>query len=381
MAETYGLPSSYDIVGRKPDVSEILAALKVIDTTIFGLFGAGKSTDKEHKWYEDKLVPNSVTANEANTISTSATTIKLTADHANRLRPNVLLMDVATGKAGELLRVVATEGNNVVVARGYGSSTATTHAKGAEFRMISQAMLENASASEGRTRKRDLKSNYCQIFERVVDIGGSAQVIPSYGVANELAYQTANKMLELKQELDDTLINGIKSSSIGSATVVGTLAGLIEVISATGGNIDNTAAAISHAKINNLLYEIFLDCGDQARPTVMAGHPNLMRTIRYFDDDLIQIAPSDTVRGTYVNQYRSDLGWLLTMIMDRNIPMGTVLFLDQTRLKLCPLRPFKMTPMAKTGDFERHQIVGEFSCEVRNALEAHAIGTGWTAAS
>ena len=61
--------------------------------------------------------------------------------------------------------------------------------------------------------------------------------------------------------------------------------------------------------------------------------------------------------------------------------MDAVLLLDSSRLQVLPLagRSFHYRPLAATGDFEKGQVLGEYTLELRNEA-AHGIIRGLTVA-
>ena len=76
--------------------------------------------------------------------------------------------------------------------------------------------------------------------------------------------------------------------------------------------------------------------------------------------------------------YESDFG-VCRVVLSRYVPTGTVLLLDSSRIGVLPLsgRSFQYTPLARTGDAESGQIVGEYTLEVRNE-SAHGVLRGFT---
>ena len=71
---------------------------------------------------------------------------------------------------------------------------------------------------------------------------------------------------------------------------------------------------------------------------------------------------------------------LTEVVLSRYVPSGTVLLLDSSRLSVLPLagRSFQYTPLARTGDAETGQMIGEYTLECRNET-AHGVIRGFTA--
>ena len=74
-----------------------------------------------------------------------------------------------------------------------------------------------------------------------------------------------------------------------------------------------------------------------------------------------------------VDVYESDFG-ICRVVMSRWVPADTVLLLESSRIDVLPLagRSFMFKPLARTGDSESGQVIGEYTCELRNE-NAHAM--------
>ena len=77
-----------------------------------------------------------------------------------------------------------------------------------------------------------------------------------------------------------------------------------------------------------------------------------------------------------VSAYESDFG-VCRIVLSRYVPVGTVLLLDSSRIAITPLagRSFHYARLARTGDSERGQLVGEYTLECRNEA-AHGVIVG-----
>jgi hypothetical protein len=77
--------------------------------------------------------------------------------------------------------------------------------------------------------------------------------------------------------------------------------------------------------------------------------------------------------------YESDFG-VCRVVLSRWVPGDCVLLLDSSRIDVMPLagRSFHYKPLARTGDRESGQIVGEYTLELRNE-NAHGLIRGLAA--
>jgi hypothetical protein len=54
------------------------------------------------------------------------------------------------------------------------------------------------------------------------------------------------------------------------------------------------------------------------------------------------------------------------VVLNRHLEATTALLIDPSMFKTCTLRPFSRTLLAKTGDSDKHLIVGEMSVKHMN---------------
>jgi hypothetical protein len=97
--------------------------------------------------------------------------------------------------------------------------------------------------------------------------------------------------------------------------------------------------------------------------------------ISAFDQEYRRSTMDARRSGYTVEEFVTDLGVNLRVIVDRWMPSDCAIILDSSRVKIKPLqgRAFFLEKMAKTGDREQWEVVGEYTMEVKNAAKAHAI--------
>ena len=79
--------------------------------------------------------------------------------------------------------------------------------------------------------------------------------------------------------------------------------------------------------------------------------------------------------GFTVEEFVSDLGINLRVVVDRWMPVDMAIVIDSSRIHIKPLqgRSFFLEKLAKTGDAEKWQVIGEYTMEVKQAAKAHAV--------
>lgn len=372
----------------KLDLSEVLANILLDDTDFISMIGiSGEvATQTKHSWVEDAL--NATTAVQSGGTSAqmalgtaTGTILRLSASHITRskITAGTLLKDALSGKT-EVVQVTAINGTSATVVRGYGGVSAKrgasgqTHAAGATWEIVANPRPQGMAGPSDESTTRALKFNYTQIFSKGVKITGTAQAIDHAGVSKEDSYQIDLRLRELKRELDRACLMGGRASADVSGTVYGTMGGVIDWVGgfiATGGNTTHTAETLTPSVVNTMAKQVFDDGG--MPDTLVVGGVQKQK-ISGFDQEFRRSTLDSRRSGFTVEEFVTDLGWNLKVIVDRWVPNDVAMVLDSSKIKIMPLqgRAFFLEKLAKTGDSNDWQIVGEYTMEVRNALQAHA---------
>ena len=370
--------ASFDQSGvYKLDLSEVLSSILLDDTDFLSTIGisAEAATQTKHSWVEDALNATSVIS--LGDLTNSATALALSASHLSRITAGTLLKDSLSGKT-EVIQVTAVGAASATIVRGYGATSGQTHngaaaTSASTWEIISNPRPQGMTGPKDESTTRALKYNYTQIFSKGVKITGTAQAIEHAGVNAEDAYQIDLRLRELKRELDRTCIMGVRAATDVSASAYGTMGGLIDFIGfiSTSGNTNGTAETLTPSVLNAMAKQIFDDGG---MPTHVIVGGTQKQKISTFDQEFRR-STLDTRRSGYtVEEFVTDLGMNLQVIVDRWVPNDVAVVIDSSKVKVLPLRTraFFLEKLGKTGDSNDWQIIGEYTMEVRNAAQAHA---------
>jgi len=227
------------------------------------------------------------------------------------------------------------------------------------------AQVEGADAPAASMTSTQNRSNQTQIFTKSVLVSGSSRSVDQYGASDELARQLAKKGKEIKRDLEFACIGANQTATAGDAATARQMASAQNMIDATTTN-ENTGVA------RDFTETIFLDVLQKTFDA--GGNPNLA---------LIPINKALTVAGfaassgrtrdfgmdkkivNAVDIYVSPFGEI-TIGLSRHIDNSTVMALDTEMWELAALRPFAQEELAKTGDADKHQIVGEYTLKHMN---------------
>ncbi len=247
--------------------------------------------------------------------------------------------------------------------------------------VAANAVVEGADGSDADLTATTMRSNYTQIMAKTIKVSATADAVSTYGRAKETAYQLSKKSAELKREFEYALVGSARNAAAGSTSVARQF-GNVWGNDAGGNAIINSAvvtaagaAALTEAMIlgvNQKLYEAGGEASyimvKPADSLIIAGFAAASGRTRDFD--------TGTKVVNVVDLYVSPFG-TQKVVLNRFMKADSALVFDPANWKKAVLRPFSRTLLAKTGDADRHFIVGEFGLKHVNYKASGAI-TGLT---
>ena len=371
--------ASYDqAAGETLDLSNELAEIIRRDNTSFlGRVGiSGVATQTKHSWMEDSLNANSATTpnSAAGFLDDSETSLDVSAGHGLRFRPGTMFKDSATGKS-EVIQVTGVSTDTLTIVRGYGGTTAQVHgvsaATGFSIQIISHPAQEGQDMPADESKIRTKVSNFTQIFQKGISVSHTMRAVNQAGVADEFSLQVSRRLMEVMRELDSALINGISSASQGSDTVYRSMGGIVQYASQAGGNVSSVSEALTLSVINTMCKQIWDDGG---YPDFILVGGKQKRAIATFDQSARRSNYDTQTAGYVVDRIITDLGFMLDVIVDPQVPDDVIIIGDLDKVKVMPLANSAMhvEDIAKTGASTKAMIYGEYTAEFRNAKEAFA---------
>lgn len=244
--------------------------------------------------------------------------------------------------------------------------------------VAANAAVEGADGSDADMTATTMRSNYTQIMAKTIKVSATADVVSTYGRAKETAYQLSKKSAELKREYEYELIGKAQNATAGSTSaarkfgnVWGNDAAGNALISSDVIVNNATAAALTEAMIlsvNQKLYEAGGEASyimvKPADSLIVAGFAAAAGRQREFYNDTKIV----NVVDIYVSPFGTQ-----KVILNRFMKADSALVFDPMSWKKAVLRPFTRTLLAKTGDADRHFIVGEFGLKHTNYKASGAI--------
>lgn len=242
------------------------------------------------------------------------------------------------------------------------------------------AQVEGFTAADSTMNATTLRQNYTQILAKTVNVTATSDAVATYGRAKETAYQLSKKSAELKREFEYHLVGKVQNASAGDgstartfANAFGAYADSTAVISSAntvsidgnGATAGTPAGALTEAAIltaNQKLYEAGSDASyimvKPADSLIIAGFDKAAGRYREINDTNKTIVNA-------IDLYVSPFGEQ-KVVINRFMAATECLIFKPEMWRLATLRPFTRELLAKTGDSDRHMIVGEFSLKHLN---------------
>jgi len=367
LMQTYDQAISADIW-----VAEGVHNISPSDTPLQLLLPKIQVSEIKAEWLEDELTPQMATL--ASTVSnTTGTSITVASgDGIDKFPPDVDTYNTVIRIDQEYMLVTAISSDVCTVVRGYGNTTAATHASEVKVHIISQMEHEGSDGKKAVARARTKPSNYVQTFSRTVEVSGVQEAIKKLGgITSEVDYQLMLAMRQLALELEKTMVMGVKAQIGDGSTSYRMMGGLWAMIKTNresdSGNIDTTAIETDIRKI--------WDSGGVPRAIITTG--KMAQDIANLYAGRIQTDVLTRIGGVNVTSIINPLGvGPIAIIPHRLVAEGEYYILDTTKIALGYLRPFHMKPLANDGDAEKRWIGGDYTLELMNE-KAHAYRYGF----
>jgi len=244
------------------------------------------------------------------------------------------------------------------------------------------AKIEGDDASTQALTPTVRVDNICQISDKVARVSGTQRSVDSAGRGDELTYQIYKKNLELRNDMEKTLLAN-KAKNAGNAVTARQLAGVESYLGtnvnlgATGtaptGNgsdvrVAGTTRAFSKALLDDVLEKIWTEGG---RPDTIMVNGKIKQAVSSMvnagtDGAAQRVTTGNaTTINTNIDVYVSDFGEL-KIVPNRFQVADSLLVLQTDMFCLATLRSFEETALAKTGDSDAVQIITEYTLESKN---------------
>lgn len=227
-----------------------------------------------------------------------------------------------------------------------------------------------------------MRQTYTQILADTFKISKTDDRVKKYGRDKEVAYQSMKMGKELKKDLEFALVGAAQNAAVGNGTdtpsamasafgqAVGGAAMIhSDLIESNGGTARAFTEALLlsvHQKAYNAGAEpklLMINPSDSLKIAEFTGASGRNRTINDGSKKVVNAV------DIYVSPF-GELKVVLNRVMKKFVAdpasVGEALVYNPDFWKLLVLRDWKREELAKTGDNEKHMMVGEFSLKHRN---------------
>jgi hypothetical protein len=249
--------------------------------------------------------------------------------------------------------------------------------------------VEGAAAATASADATARVGNYTQIATKTVSVSGSNEASDAAGRASEMAYQLAKKGLELKRDMEKTLVGTSKAQAAGDSSTARELGSITSWLrtnvvregtgsTGTGGdsNTDSADWGVGKGVPNNGTADVFEE--DDLTSVVEdiwteGGNPSIIMCgafqkskITAFNGNATKFKEvGDKTIVNAVDVYVSDYGDL-TVVPNRLMATDKVFVLQPDMWSVDYYRDFQTTDLAKVGDSEEKQMLVEYTLCSKN---------------
>jgi len=264
------------------------------------------------------------------------------------------------------------------------SMIAKTKATGTQHEWQTQALRaakQNAHAEGDDTTATAVTQqvrlgNRTQILKEAASVSGTQENVAKAGKKSEMAKQLALKGAEMKLDIEFALTQNNVSAT--NPRLMRGLVGYMDAANVNAGTgyvapnyltnvaqTDGTQRAFTEALLKDTLQKTYISGG---RPTIAMMGAKAKQTFSTFTGNATRQKDADDSKlNASISVYVSDFGTIKTLI---NLQQRArdVFLIQPDKWAFAVLRPWEKSPLAKTGDSERNQLLIEATLEAINPL-------------
>ena len=221
------------------------------------------------------------------------------------------------------------------------------------------ALVEGADSSMTAVGQPTTRSNTTQIIGESFQVSATSDAVKTHGRAKETAYNLAKVLKQVKLDVEKSMVGVSQAAVTGSASAARKMASINQQISTTVDAGSNSTDALTEAKLLELGQTCYTNGSDPsvlmikpADSTIIAGFASSSNRQRDLADNKTLVNAID-VLVTSFGTYR--------VVLNRECLATNAYLIDPSMFKQAVLRPFTRTLLSKTGDSDKHLVIGELS--------------------
>ena len=346
-------------VGVKLDMDDAIQILTPSDVPLQQWVGSEPTNSIKVEWLEEDLTPQSDTA----TVVTGTGPWTVTVADGGIFRVDDVL-HVRDAAPGVQFTVTAIATNDLTLAAFAGNATAP--AVNNVLVIIGQYKAEGGDPPTARSIEDTAKYNYTQIGQEKVQSTRTQRKRDMYGVDDPYDHELMKKFKEVAIRFERSMVNGQRA--ISGDNTKRFMGGLLYYITTN----TSSGTKANAASLMNALIRKCYDAGGTPR-TLMVSTAVKEAISQNVDVSGRRTTRTETTGGSVIDRFASDFGEV-EIVANRFFPMTKGLVLQQEFITRKVFDPYFHETLAKTGDAEQGEVVGEFSLRVKNE-KAHGVLT------
>lgn len=358
--------TSFDLtVGEIVDMDEAIYLTSPVDSPFLtgvdsdglSILSSVPATQRTVQWQHDTiLTPKTVLAA---TCTASDTACTVAAGDGIKFEVNDVIL--LNGIERALITAIAVD--TLTITRGTIWGTAAIRASGVDVLGIGHALPEGSAPGQSRFVDRTKDYNFTQIFgPSQVAMSGTEQVVPRYGVPDEMARQMWARTQEHTIRREQAILYGARIEDTTAERR--TMGGLVYYVT-TNVDSSHTVLNVANVQINQ---QTLYNAGGQ--PDRLAANPIALADVNEAaDTSRVRMDVRDTIRGRMpAAQIYTEFG-PLTIVRNRWIRPSDAFLFQRDQVIRRPLRPWQLERLGKVGDRSAMMMLCEESLEVKG--QAH----------
>lgn len=229
--------------------------------------------------------------------------------------------------------------------------------------VATNANVEGADAGTASTVTQTTKTANTQIFDKVVQVSGTAEAVGTYGRTSDLAYAIAKAGKEIKRDIEHSFVGAGQAGTAGNSSTARQLTSAANQISSATTNTAGSNRALVESLILDVAQKVYEKGGDANMLQVTPSHSVTVAGFATASGRQRDFGSSTTVVNA-VDILVTPFG-TLSVVPNRLLDANTALILDTEYWSRAVLRPMQTVVLAKTGDSDKRQMLTELTlvCE------------------
>lgn len=351
-----GQIDSYGVPTNARDVSKAFYMIKREETPLLNIIEIpGVALSSKHYWWDDK---RQITKCKLGAAYVSGA-LSMTVDSSAGLRVGSII-----SVGGIAYQVTGVTSATVIAVAVLGGAADANHANGSIVEFHGTAAKEGKDYEDADYTPEVERMNVTQIFDDFLKITGTER-------ATKREVSDADLLLEISAKKLDRLYLNLGRSIWRNPRVTPSDNSSPRILGGIEWYINQYGYVPAAATFSEENFDAFLLELDKAGAVITEAwmNPADIGNFTALSDEKVKVDRSDTERGIFVTRYWSKYGHQISLHTDPNATAGRINVFQAGQAKLRPLagRQMQITELAKSGDSDKRQLLGEYTLEVFNS--------------